>query len=207
MAYDNSHVWVVYNVLTAAQMQQISDNMTVVYNGMGQWLIEDKLLSGAAASFDFTGIPATYKHLQLVLYIRSNKAAQNYDGALLTFNNDSAANYDFTYSGFHHNLVYLTGEGIGATNIPVAFGLPAATSTANYFADVIIDIPNYAQTVGYKIVSSINDYINDIGSTHFGRYMTLGFWRSTAAINRITIPTQYAAQWIIGSRATLYGRG
>jgi hypothetical protein len=27
MAYDNSHVWVVYNVLTAAQLTQISDNI------------------------------------------------------------------------------------------------------------------------------------------------------------------------------------
>jgi hypothetical protein len=31
MAYDNTHVWAAYNVLTAAQLQQISDNMDYVY--------------------------------------------------------------------------------------------------------------------------------------------------------------------------------
>ena len=31
MAYDNSHVWVVYNVLTAPQMQQQSDNIGYLY--------------------------------------------------------------------------------------------------------------------------------------------------------------------------------
>src|SRR5438093_5515748 len=58
----------------------------------GMVLIADSTLGAAAASFDITSIPGSYKHLQIVASLRSTRV-NNFDPVRIRFNNDSGTNY------------------------------------------------------------------------------------------------------------------
>ena len=77
---------------------------------------------------------------------------------------------------------------------------------ANTFATSIVQINNYANTSVYKTALIRGNSINP--STSASNATTLvGLWRSTAAINSITIYSEGGGSYYIasGSTFTLYG--
>lgn len=170
-----------------------------VGSGTGNFiLLYDNLLSGTAASFDITSISASYKHLKLVFYLRGTNAADGTEGTI-RFNNDSGSNYDS-----QRNVSFGSSTAGGGTDAGTGFALfavPQANSAASSFAGGELIIPNYAATTGHKSVSgfSFAYYSSARNTADFG-----GRWRSTAAINQITVLPP-AGNWDIGSRVTLYG--
>lgn len=176
--------------------------------GGGMVMLSDKLLVATATQFDFTSIPATYKDLVIELYVRSDKAATTFNSIYWEINGDTGTNYDaFTNQAFHSAAQTTTegfGKAPGGTDQLIAFAT-AAGSAANYFAHFTITIPNYTQTVGYKIlhgrgVAPIN---NTTGNMRI--FDGVGVWKSTSAINRVRLFLA-SDNFIVGSRATLYGR-
>lgn len=176
-------------------------------------LLADSTLGADAASFDLTAIDQTYVDLVLVLVCRSARAASSEDSLSMRFNNDSGANYDSAqtqvYAAGNYNGGTVVGSvvnPIGATSFAQVGNMPAASSVAGAHAEVTIEIANYAATTFRKGYFSRSSAKLADSATNVRCWISSGEWRSTAAITRVTVfPTN--ADFLAGSRCTLYGRG
>jgi len=145
-------------------------------------------LNGAATSYTFSSIPSGYTDLVLVANIAETPTTGSF---VFRVNGDSGTNYSTTYldgngstatSGRYstQSSAYFTYEGIG-------------TGWGTY----IINFNNYSNTSTYKTV------IARASNAGNSAEATVSLWRSTAAINSITV---YAGQYFAsGSTFTLYG--
>lgn len=175
----------------------VDDLVSVGEFSKGIGCISDSTLSGSAASFDITGIPAVYAHLMIVLYARGTASAATI-APIVRFNNDSSGVYNDT-------------RGTGQTGISVSASgnaLPAATATANLFGGAMIFVPHYAGTSNFKSLSSDLSAFDSGGSEAFAANAGAqgGVWKSAAAINRITILPS-SGSWAAGSRCSIYVMG
>lgn len=161
-------------------------------------------LAGSQATIDFSGIPALYDDLELVLYARSTAAAASAD-VLLTFNNDGGANYDHVRSVIRHSANLSTGEGVADTKIQIGYA-SGATGPANAFDATEVVIPAYRRTVGQKALRSKGTLKQGTATGTFYVMDVSGYWRSTAAINRLTLSLS-SGNFAAGTLAVLYGRG
>jgi hypothetical protein len=166
--------------------------------------ISTTTVSGTSTySVTFSSIPSTYTDLVVV----ANSYWSNQDAVGLTFNGDTGANYSVT------QLVSTSGDSITSdrqtakNNIFVGrFGTNVAdgTNTANplTYGTVLINVLNYANTTTNKTaLSKISNYSRPPYSTG----ITVGLWRSTAAITSLTITTDGVSYIMAGSTFTLYG--
>ena len=163
--------------------------------------IADITLGADAATMDFQSIPAIYAHLFLECYLRGDTAAA-VGNAVIRFNNDSAANYDYQY--VVGNAAAATAAETFAQGSALIGNMPQNTAGANLFGSITIDIPHYANTANNK--AAISRWAHKSGVTtgllRSGRHGH--FWRSNAAITQITLSTS-AANFVAGSRVDLYG--
>lgn len=161
----------------------------------------DTLLTADTASFDFQNISQDYAALKVTVYGRASTAAVN-DVVWIRFNNDATAIYDFQYvAGVA--AAASAGETFAATSGNLG-SVPANTAGANLFGDVEAWIPNYANAVNNK--AYISAYANKWGvaTGNIVSAQYVGFWRSNAAINRITVGAG-GTLFKAGSRCVLYG--
>jgi len=151
-------------------------------------------LGSAAATITFSGIPATYTDLRLILAnIMVNTGTQ----PRIRFNGDTATNYSITF---------LRGNGSTAfsgrtsnTYIAINDGNPAASAGVPQMS--CTDIFSYAGSTNKTcLVRSSNDK-NGSGTTE----SSVGLWRDTTAINEITISEVSSNNFAAGTTATLYG--
>ena len=154
--------------------------------------------AGGAATISFSSIPATYKHLQLRLYAKSTRAAGNAGDAInMRFNSDSGTNY--SYHQLQGNGTTASASGL-ATQSQIQIER-AGDATASIVGVMIVDILEYANTNIYKTT-------RNLGGVDFNGsgYVTLmsGNWRSTAAINAISLDPN-AGDFAQYSQAALYG--
>lgn len=167
-------------------------------------LISDSTLGGDGV-FSFTSIAGTFKHLQLVCYLRTDRAATE-DDLGIRFNNDTAANYDgYAFKASGTGPTTAAGEALAATSIKQTNGCVGTNATANVFGSCTILIPHYAGTANQKVAQiSISKKIGTAtGNLHV---MTgVGGWRSTAAITRVDLLPLVGTNFKAGSRVTLYG--
>jgi hypothetical protein len=191
---------------TAGQVLKVNAGATAPeWGNSGLALIEEKLLADVAANFDFTGIPAIYRSLKLILHARSNRNATA-DSCLLTFNGDSAAHYDYRYM-----LTDASGSSVSApptqaqNNIFIG-NISGLTATSGMAGSVEIKIPNYSGTVFRK--NLIGNNFLEIAESGLNASLTVavigGHWRSSSAINQITISLS-SGSFIAGSIVSLYG--
>jgi len=169
----------------------------------GLCLIETKLLGAPAASFDFTAIPATYRHLKLIITGRGDTALPNI-GVYAIFNADGGANYDW-------QRVYIADAVVtGSEHIAQTAGsignFAAATAPAGLSGASEVMFPDYKGTTFNK--TYISNGVDKLSTAHLNIhiYNNYGHWRSSVAINQITI-TPNAGNFITGSIASLYGIG
>lgn len=166
--------------------------------GSGTFVLYDNELSVAASSFDISSIAADYAYLKLIYYLRQSSTTVD---CPMVFNNDTGANYNFL-------KVVIASGGVTPTdyisNNNILFANAVSTDDANFFSSGEVTIQNYAKTVGYKNLQifSSRPISNSAGLQRLYNYH--GIWKSTAAINRITI-TAGAGNFIAGSRITLVG--
>jgi hypothetical protein len=150
--------------------------------------------SGSVSSITFSSIPSTYTDLVL---ISSAAIATGAEDARIRFNSDTATNYSFTVlsgtgtsavSSRSTNQTFITLDNYGYM-----------TTSSNNIA--IVNIQNYANTTTYKTTVGRS---NNAGT---GTDAVVGLWRSTAAINSITILNSGTGgiNFAAGSTFTLYG--
>ena len=147
--------------------------------------IATQTLGSSASTVTFSSIPSTYTDLVLVI------DAVGSDGSYLRFNADSGANYSYTR---------LYGDGTSAASGRATAQTWEETSigslTSRQFT--IVNIMNYANAATFK--TTLMRITNP--SNYVAAYAHL--WRSTAAINTITLGIQ-SGTYSSGSTFTLYG--
>jgi hypothetical protein len=151
---------------------------------------------GSNGTFDIQSISQSYNDLILVMIARGSGSNSGAD-ALVRFNNDSGANYQYNYV-----------SGGAATNSPTAqasVDMSAVWADASFTADrwgageLIIE--GYASTTKTK---TFNWHVHGSGPASTN-YRGGGNWLSDNAINRVQfLPA--AGLWITGSSLRIYGR-
>lgn len=155
--------------------------------------------STAQTSITFSGIPSTYKHLQLRSIVRSSTGSSPENLAYMQFNSDTGSNYSD-----HFLLGYGTGvagnSDVSSVKMPVVESSNSGT-LANVFGATVLDILDYANTNKYKTVRSIAGVdANGSGAV----FLTSGSWRNTAAITTVTIIPEKIS-FVQYSHFALYG--
>jgi hypothetical protein len=159
-------------------------------------------LGSAQASVTFSSISASYTDLVLV-----TQAATAHSSATLVyveFNSDTGANYSTT-------SLYGTGSSAASnrqsSNNFAWIGFNVGLDTSVGSSNIITQIQNYSNTTTNKTLLSRSNRGNST-LDFFGTEALVSLWRSTAAINSITIKnirsgTTY--NFASGSTFTLYG--
>lgn len=165
--------------------------------------ISDTTLGAPAANVDITSIVATYAHLMVVVYARCDVALAS-SPINLRFNGDSAANYDT-------QELQCSGTGVNPSEIfaqtwMIAGHMPANTAGANLFGVSIGFIPHYAGSANNKMCLALSAIKTGVTAASMANTLGGGFWRSNAAVNRITLLPS-SGNFVAGTRVTLYGMG
>lgn len=151
-------------------------------------LIASNTLSTANSTITFSSIPATFTDLVLVCNLFSS--GTTYSG--IRFNGDTGSNYSLT--DFYGD----GGGGITSsrqTNISGGGSGPTMGS-----GNVLIyNILNYSNSNTYKNMLGRN------ANPGNGNFASVNAWRSTAAINSLTLYTGTGDNWSTGSTFKLYG--
>ena len=163
--------------------------------------IYDSTLSGSAANFDITDIPATYRHLRLVFNLRTDRVATS-DNLLLRFAGDSGANYDWIRNYYTPGIN--TGESYGATSINLGL-ICGNSATANAFAGGELVIPDYSNTARLHNTTCFLGAKTGTSAGSFWYSHSSGSYRTTGAIARITLLPNTGPNFMTGCRVTLYG--
>lgn len=174
-----------------------------ITGGSGESLIlyEEKIAGvGGSASFDFTNIPSTAKHLIIEGVIRGEKAAA-FDDLQARINGDTGNNYD---AQRHAGNVATSSaaQSLAAAQWPL--GQPAAASaSAGIFSYFKLVFPYYADTLHRKTGYFNSSEVLAESTGNFVVRQGLLHWRSASAINRITL--FFAGGDVAeGSKASLY---
>lgn len=152
--------------------------------------------SGGVASVSFTGIPSTYKHLQLRILANATSTAQ----AVMSFNgNTSSSKYSF------HALI---GNGSSASAAGYATGtlggiVPSPRlGGGSYFGAAVIDVLDYANTNKNKTTRELMGWDgNGSGEVE----LVSGCYYDTAAVNSISFIIQGGGNFSEYSSFALYG--
>lgn len=156
--------------------------------------IATSTLASAAASIDFSSIPSTYTDLRIVWTARTATS----DFPILRINSDTGTNYSYTILyGNGTTAASTRGSSTATCYLGADVAMPTAAST---FCLVTIDFFNYAGSTNKTFLSVYADDRNGSGEVN----RTVGLWRSTSAINAISLRTT-GVQLAAGSTATLYG--
>lgn len=181
------------DLITAAQLNRL------------ELLLASTLVSGSAvASIDFTSIPAHWTHLRVEIDGRRSAADSN-GTVVVRFNGDTGANYNTILLDML-NATVTGSNNIGTSGITCAY-MPGSSGSAGRSGGGGFTIPSYADTTFHKNARGVGvSSGTDLAGTQ--RISVLGgVWRSTAAINRITLSPGDGSNFEVGTRASIYGMG
>lgn len=168
-------------------------------------VIGDQILNAPTATITFGSIPGTFKHLFLHMHSRTDKAS-GYSDPRIRFNGDSAANYDDYHvepSGTTPTFAvaeHIAGTGMLWNNVVATSGFPA-----NVFTDGLLWFPHYAGAANNKMIHGHFAIKKDVTTGNVKVSHVMGCWRSNVAVTQIVIIEDIGANYVSGSRFTLYG--
>jgi hypothetical protein len=155
---------------------------------------------GADGTIDVQSIPQTFNDLVLVLVVRGTRASTA-EFLQLQLNGDAGANYDS--SVVNGNTAPSTS--LAAASLQVSTSMPAATATAGLFGGFELTIFGYTSTGWDKTVMGVSANPTVAGAT-ITIEQASGVWRSTSAVNRVTLFGGTTAALKAGSVLRIYGR-
>jgi hypothetical protein len=162
-------------------------------------LISTTVLTGTEATVTFSNLgdySSTYKHLQIRIVARTDRSGESNDFALLRINGDTGSNYRSHFLYGNGSSVF---AGDSASTGILAFRLAAATSTANTFGAIVLDILDPYSTTKNKTVRYLGGSTS-LAEIHIGS----GARFNTETTNTISL-TGGVGSFISGSRFSLYG--
>lgn len=192
-------------ILSAGTAGQLFSGVGTTVKFAGLPAIFDTTLGSAQATIDIQNIPQTFAHLMMRFQGRSDIAGAVGSPVNLRFNNDSAGNYDSQkISGT--GAAVTGGENFAQTGARVGNGITGNTAAAGIASSFVLYLPNYTGTAFNKnFVAAYDEKLAAI-SGFMETVVQSGFWRSSAAINQITLLTG-TDNFMAGTRCTLYGIG
>jgi hypothetical protein len=151
-------------------------------------------LGSAQSTITFSSIPSTYTDLVVVSYAQTT-ASSGSPSINMRFNGDTSAVYSMTQ---------LYGDGTSAvsgrvTGQSFAYFANIPNTSASAWGSGIGSIMNYANTTTFKTVLSRS------ADATFYTIARVNLWRSTAAINSVTLYEGSSGNFNTGSIFTLYG--
>ena len=161
--------------------------------------IATTLLGSTASSVIFSNIPQGYKHLQIRVFNKTNRADQN-DAMQIQLNSDTGSNYNN-----HHLYGDGSAANAGAVDTPgsgLLVWLIAGNNSTNAWAGTIVDLLDYTNTNKFKTMRALTGYDNN-GNGIVG--ISSGAWRNTASITAIELKPRYGTSFNTNSRFSLYG--
>lgn len=169
-------------------------------------VIVDFVLTANLGTFYLTDIPNTYRHLRLIMELRSTRSADGTEEAYVVFNSDDAsANYDNAYHVVNlGNGVHSQGVTAGQNKGRVSNAATTSVSAVARHGTIEALIPDYASTDRAKQLS----YKVWKPTMYAASLLTEGFivWQTEDdPISQIAISPTSGANWLAGSRFTLYG--
>jgi len=155
----------------------------------------DKVTVGTAvASVTFSSISSSYTDLVVVV---SGQVASTGIVLKIQFNSDTASNYSMTE-------LYGTGSSAASSRRTSQTSIETSYNLVNFdngnIGNALINVMNYSNTTTYKTVLART---NSPSATYPGTVANVGLWRSTAAINSMTLFA--GANFLTGSTFSLYG--
>jgi hypothetical protein len=188
------------------QIKDASITDAKLSTSLAWYLITDSLLGADAANFDFTSIPATYKHLKLMVSVRTDRAANTSDKFNLKINNDgTAGNYFSMLTSLYHNAQQGSEEFMGTTQpVPVGYAT-AATAPASVFAEYEFTFVDYANANTRKDWQVRGGGLFAVTTGNLQMFDSIGHFATVGAISRLTLTPNFGTVFKQYSRATLYG--
>jgi malate synthase len=145
--------------------------------------------SGSISTFTLSSIPGTYTDLVLICIGDATPGPEYW----MRLNSDTGSNYSRTLlSG--NGTSAISNRANNATKIFLNDGV-----TANVPSSQIVNIMNYSNTTTYTTAIGRSNSTSDAAQT------IVSTWRSTAAVNSITILFDRTATFNAGATFTLYG--
>lgn len=146
-------------------------------------------ISGSSTnSVAFSSIPATYTDLILIINGANTSGGWN---TVVRYNGDSGTNYSFQRMLGNGSAV-----SSGRQNNQTGYDWAGYLGTTR--GTVITQIQNYANT------TTLKSAISRSNSTEFETNLSTGLWRSTAAINQVSVTTA-GGNFADGTTLSLYG--
>lgn len=213
-----SHTWSAGDLTQAATHYAMGSGSGVhglpasAWSGNSLATINETTLANSTTSVvTWSGIPATWLHLLIVVQARLTEATQLADDITLTFNGDTGAHYSYlnvsatTASG---SLVQAASNAFAVSGIPllrVAASQGGAPVNAGGGYAVI---PNYTSAAYNKAAYAMSGMGNGTSAQIDGR-LRWGFWNpvTQAAVTSISLTAPGTSDFLVGSQFSLYGLG
>lgn len=149
--------------------------------------LQKTTLNGSSSSITFSSIPSTYTDLIIIF-----NGAGSTANLFMQFNGDTGSNYSYT-------RMYGNGSSAGSDRGTSATGIAIGYVLSTGITNNILQVQNYSNTTTYKTAIGRADNANDSAQTG------VGLWRSTSAINSITLFNGTSSNFTSGSTFSLYG--
>lgn len=164
--------------------------------------IASTTLGADAASITFSGIPSTYTDLYIIGTYRGANASVN-SNLWARYNNDSAANYGWSYIYGNNGTASATSTG-GANYDLMIYGGPGNTNTSTYWSSFWSYIGDYQKTTAKQTLTfSTRITPNNTGDSYATGHG--GQWRSSSAITSIVYVNSTGSNILAGTSITIYG--
>ena len=162
-------------------------------------LLETTLISSNTASVTFSNLNnySDYKHLQLRITARSSRSA-NVSMAQIKFNSSST---NYAHHGLEGTAGTVSSQASTSTTAIWRLQQTAATNTANAFGAIVIDILDFSNTSKNTTIRALSGQ----AATESIINLVSGLWYQTNAVTSIEIADFFAANFVSGSRFSLYG--
>lgn len=173
-----------------------------IWRAMSYGVINSLNGTGASNTISFTSIPAGFSKLIIDIYGRTTAAVTSIAvGA--QFNADTGANYDWEAANFATTTALSNGNGL--TSIQAGF-VPGANAPTNQFSQIRLEVFDYNQSTGDKVMTVQGGVANAYSSTNIVTLAGVGFWHNAvvAPVTRIDVFVA-SGNWSSTSVARLSG--
>jgi hypothetical protein len=156
-------------------------------------------LGSSQTTIAFSSIPSTYKHLQIRAFGKTDVAGSG-DYFRIRFNSDTATNYSTHFLSGDGSSVPVSGNANVSSMYATRFS--GNSGATNIFGAGVVDILDYSDTNKYKTVRTLGGVDTNGGGEVF---YSSGSWRSTSAVNAITLFPNAGSNFMQYTSVALYG--
>ena len=160
--------------------------------------------TGTTPTVTFSSIPTTYKHLVILMNIRTSQTGGvAEEGIWMRLNDVAGTNYG--YVGISSNDTNnVNGTLTTSADAWYAISSPSSTTAADFAAPTVIYIYDYANTNMRKSVNSYTGWYDQTNG-YFRAHYAGGAVNTTSAVTTIRLQSGNFRNWASGSRISLYG--